>query len=62
MTKYRINLVQTVYESATLIIEAPNQETAEWLALDRANNGEDMEWEFADVAGDVEIVNAEIAP
>lgn len=53
--KYRVGLVQTVTEGATLYIEADSFDEAERLAFEQANAGT-VEWQFLDTFEPVEIV------
>jgi hypothetical protein len=64
--KYRIDLVQTVHEGCTLIVEADDQESAEKKALELVYSDGTKEpiptWEFLDSLGDAEVVAAEEWP
>lgn len=61
-TKYRINCVQTVYEGATLFVEADTEEEAWTRAAaliedGKDADGKDIEWKFLDADGVAEIVS-----
>jgi hypothetical protein len=61
--KYRITLVQTIYEGATLDIEADTQRAAEEIAQRMADEGSPaVEWKFAEAQGDPEITSVEEWP
>jgi hypothetical protein len=56
MTRYRVELAQTVIERATVWIEANSQDEAEALALaESAINLAD--WRFAESFGDIEVLD-----
>lgn len=61
--KYRIDLVQTVVESATVEVEADSREAAEQEALDIATNGVTarlaIDWHFIEVEQDAQILLVE---
>lgn len=59
MTRFRIGLVQTVVEEATVFVEADSFEEAEQRAIAQANAGE-VEWRFLDVTEPVEVVSVYI--
>lgn len=55
---YRVELIQTVYEGASVYIEADNPERAEELALRKANGLSEegnVRWKFVDTHGDIEV-------
>jgi hypothetical protein len=56
--KYRIGLVQTVVEEATVSVEAATAEEAERVALAAANSG-NVEWRFLSAEDPVEIVSVD---
>ena len=49
MARFRVELVQTVVETAVLIVEATNEQQAEDLALAQVTTGAGAEWKFKDV-------------
>jgi hypothetical protein len=51
-TTYRVKLMQTVIEQATVGIEASTEAEAARLALT-----EDAEWRFAEAYGDIEVID-----
>jgi hypothetical protein len=59
--KYRIDLVQTVTEGATVFVEADSQEEAEDAALELAK-GNTVEFRFIDSVDDMEIIGVEEWP
>jgi hypothetical protein len=52
MSRFKIELAQTVIERATVWIEASTEAEAAKLALT-----EDAEWRFAEAYGDIEIID-----
>jgi hypothetical protein len=61
MPKYRIVLEQTVYQEATVIVEAYNLEEAERLAVEKGTEAHlsGVEWRFVETAGPIGIESAE---
>ena len=61
MSKYRIGIVQQVWEEATIDIDADTQEEAETKAMEKIKEG-GIEWRFLDVSADdgAEIVSCEV--
>jgi len=61
MARFRVELVQTVVETAVLFVEATIEQQAEELALELAGTGEpvDAEWRFKDMLGDIEILSVQ---
>jgi hypothetical protein len=57
MATYRVELSQTVVETAVLWIEANDQQEAKDLALERVEAEADIEWRFAEAWGDIEIID-----
>lgn len=58
MPKYRVDLGQTVYEVATVYVEAANSAAAEALAERRATTGElECNWRFVDTEGPIEAMS-----
>jgi hypothetical protein len=45
MKRFRVELIQTVFEEASVIIEAPDKATAESLAFEKAEAGK-LDWSF----------------
>lgn len=58
MPTFRIGLTQIVAEGADIDIEAPDLETAERLALEKANKGEVTTWQFLECIETPEIVES----
>ena len=61
MARYRVELVQSIVETAIVFVEATNEQQAEELALELAGTGEpvDAEWRFKDMLGDIEILSVQ---
>jgi hypothetical protein len=61
MATYRVELVQSIVETAIVFVEATNEQQAEELALELAVTGEpvDAEWRFKDMLGDIEILSVQ---
>src|SRR5262245_49197233 len=62
MPKYKIDLVQTIYEGATVYVDADSQQEAEdkvYAMLEQTNNPPQIEWKFADAQNDAEITCVE---
>jgi hypothetical protein len=59
MTKFRVELVQTVVETAVVWINASNEAEAEDVALAQAKTGADIDWKFKDVLGDIEPLSVQ---
>jgi hypothetical protein len=58
---FRVDLVQTVVEEATVFIEANSADEAEALALSKVNDGDiHVSWHFCDAKGDAEVI--EVTP
>jgi hypothetical protein len=60
MTRFRVELVQTVVETAIVFVEATDAQQAEELALEWAGTGEPVEaedWKFKDIIGDIEVLS-----
>ena len=55
MARYRVELVQTVVETAVVWIEANNERQAEDLALAQVTTGAGAEWRFKDTLDGVEV-------
>jgi len=51
MARYRVELVQTVVETAVIWIEANSEQQAELLALEQAETGSGAAWKFKDTIG-----------
>lgn len=69
MPKFRVELMQKVFETATMIIEADDQELAETTALNIASGvvepqseEEKCVWQSDDVFGEMEVTHAEEWP
>lgn len=61
MPKFRIGLVQTVYEETTIEVEAETKEQAQALAVLQVYDEGRATWSFSDSKGDAEVVFAEAA-
>ena len=59
MARYRVELVQSVVETAVCWIEANNEQQAEELALAQVTTGSGTEWKFKDVLDGVEILSVQ---
>jgi hypothetical protein len=57
MARFRVELVQTVVETAVVWIEANNEAEAEEAALDQVTVGNGAEWRFKDALGDIEVLD-----
>ena len=60
MAKYRIGLIQTVYEETTVTVEADNPEAAERLALEQAYAGA-VEWRFMQASEPIAVATVDVA-
>jgi hypothetical protein len=58
MATYRIELVQTVVETAVVFVEATDAQQAEELALAQVTTGAGAVWKFKDVLDGVEVLSA----
>ena len=56
MARYRVELVQSVVETAVVWIEANNEQQAEHLALAQVTTGQGTDWRFHDSVGDIEVL------
>lgn len=54
--KFKIGLVQTVVEEATVTVEADDAEAAERIALSAANSG-NVKWRFLEATDPVGVVS-----
>jgi hypothetical protein len=61
MARFRVELVQTVIERATVWIEANSEDEAERLALMESSIGL-AEFRFAESCGDIEVIGVEKKP
>jgi hypothetical protein len=60
MARFRVELVQSIVETAVVFVEATNEQQAEELVLELAVTGEpDAEWRFKDNLGDIEILSVQ---
>ena len=59
MARYRVELVQTVVETAVVWIEANNEQQAEELALAQVTTGAGAEWRFKDTLDGIEILSVQ---
>jgi hypothetical protein len=63
--KYKIDLVQTIYEGATVYVDADSREEAEdkvYAMLEQTNEPPQIEWKFTDCQNDAEITCVEEVP
>jgi hypothetical protein len=65
MARYRVELVQSVVETAVVFVEANNQQEAEELALSGvmaaglSPTALIAEWKLKDIIGDIEVIGVE---
>lgn len=59
MTKYRVELAQTVTEACSIEVEADTQVEAEDLAVARAEHGK-VTWTFYEAHDGIEVIRSEI--
>ena len=59
MARFRVELIQTVVETAVVWIEANNEQQAEDLALQQVTTGAGAEWKFKDVIDGVEVLSVQ---
>jgi hypothetical protein len=59
MARYRVELVQTVVETAVVWIEANNEAEAEELALAQVTTGSGAEWKFKDTLDGIEVLSVQ---
>jgi len=60
MARFRVELVQTVVETAVDWIEANNEAEAEESALQRVTTGSgDAEWKFKDTLDGIEVLSVQ---
>jgi hypothetical protein len=59
MAKFRVELVQSVIETAIVYVEANNTEQAEELALNQVTTGSGADWKFKDVLDGVEVLSVQ---
>jgi hypothetical protein len=59
MARFRIELIQTVVETAVVWIEANNEQQAEELALAQVTTGPGAEWRFKDTLDGIEILSVQ---
>jgi hypothetical protein len=59
MARYRVELVQSVVETAVVWIEANNETEAEELALQQVTTGVGAEWKFKDTLDGIEILSVQ---
>jgi hypothetical protein len=56
MTMYRVDLVQTVIEEATVYVEASSTDAAVDMAMKKSLYDGDVKWHFADSQTDPEVL------
>jgi hypothetical protein len=59
MARFRVELVQTVVETAVCWIEANNETEAEELALAQVTTGAGTEWKFKDTLDGIEVLSVQ---
>ena len=59
MATFRVELVQTVVETAVVWIEGNNEAEAEELALAQVTTGSGAEWKFKDVLDGIEVLSVQ---
>jgi hypothetical protein len=59
MARFRVELIQTVVETAVCWIEVNNEREAEDLALQQVTTGAGAEWRFKDTLDDIEILSVQ---
>jgi len=59
MARFRVELVQSVVETAVVWIEANNEQEAEELALQQVTTGAGADWRFKDGLGEIEILSVQ---
>jgi hypothetical protein len=59
MGTFRVELIQTVVETAVVWLEANNESEAESLALAQVTTGSGAEWKFKDVLDGVEVLSVQ---
>jgi hypothetical protein len=59
MATFRVELIQTVVETAVVWIEANNEQQAEELALAQVTTGAGAEWRFKDTLDGIEILSVQ---
>jgi hypothetical protein len=59
MARYRVELVQSVVETAVVWIEANNERQAEESALAQVTTGPGAEWRFKDTLDGIEILSVQ---
>jgi hypothetical protein len=61
MATYRIGLIQTVIEEATILVEAMSPEEAEEHAIKQINDGKaDIEWSFLEALPSTEVTSVDL--
>jgi len=60
--KYRVTIVQTVYEQATMDVEADDESAAERYVARLLEKTNEFEYRFCDVASPAEVVYVEELP
>jgi len=59
MARFRVELVQSIIETAVIWIEANNAAQAEELALSQATTGSGTAWHFKDVLNGIEVLSVQ---
>ena len=59
MGTFRVELIQTVVETAVVWLEANNEAEAEELALAQVTTGSGAEWKFKDTLDGIEVLSVQ---
>jgi hypothetical protein len=59
MARFRVELIQTVVETAVVWLEANNESEAEELALQQVTTGVGAEWKFKDTLDGIEVLSVQ---
>lgn len=59
MSRYKVELRQTVYETVSIFVDADDEEDAELEAV-RIAEKEELAWTMAEVQGDFEVIHCEL--
>jgi hypothetical protein len=59
MARFRVELIQSIVETAVVWLEATNEQQAEELALAQVTTGSGAEWKFKDALDGIEILSTQ---
>jgi len=59
MARFRVELVQTVVETAVVFVETTNEQQAEDLALAQVTTGSGADWKFKDALDGIEVLSVQ---